>query len=133
MKSKEDDARFPTGASRLGKGHSDRLHRRLALAKIGCSRYFVKGPIPLSWIAVASLLPGKTLIVGLTLWYLSGLNRSRKFKFEYKWTGILGIERHTVSRGLKRLVNSGLIAIDRGPGRAPVITMLDCGSTVNGK
>ena len=99
----------------------------LTLVKIGCSRHFIKGPVPLGWVAVASFLPGrKVLIVGLFLWMLAGINQSRKFKFEYKWTGMLGIDRHTVYRYFNELAQAGLIAINRGKGRAPVITLLAC-------
>ena len=37
---------------------------------------FIKGPLPLVWVQQAASMPGKTLQVGLTLWYLSGLQKS---------------------------------------------------------
>jgi len=38
---------------------------------------FLKGPIPLDWIIAAAKLPGKALHVGIALWFLAGLKRSR--------------------------------------------------------
>jgi len=109
---------------------SDKARRRITLAKIGCSGYFVRGPIPLDWIAVASLLPGKTLIVGLIIWLLSGINQSRKFKFEYKWSRSLGICRQTVYECFDRLEEVDLISAERRIGCAPVITLLASDSAV---
>src|SRR6266850_7089226 len=38
---------------------------------------FLKGPVPWSWIVAAAALPGKALIVGLSLWRLAGALKSR--------------------------------------------------------
>jgi len=37
---------------------------------------FIKGPLPMHWVRAAAQLPGKTLHVGLYLWYLAGLTKS---------------------------------------------------------
>ena len=123
----DDDARPTKRDVPSSRGLTSRELRSIATAKIGCSDYFVRGPIPLGWIAVASFLPGKTLIVALILWMLSGINRGRRIKFEYKWTKILGIDRHTVYRCFDRLADAGLISIETKCGGAPWVTLLACG------
>jgi hypothetical protein len=39
---------------------------------------FLKGPIPLNWLSRASQLKGKSLQVGLSLWFLAGLTNSKR-------------------------------------------------------
>ena len=36
---------------------------------------FLKGPIPLPWLAVAATLPGKALAVGIIIWFLQGIQK----------------------------------------------------------
>jgi hypothetical protein len=38
---------------------------------------FIKGPIPLAWMKAVAMLPGKCLHVGLALWYLVGLKKTK--------------------------------------------------------
>jgi hypothetical protein len=33
---------------------------------------FLKGPVPMPWLATAARLPGKALAVGIALWRLGG-------------------------------------------------------------
>jgi hypothetical protein len=39
----------------------------------GCER-FLKGPVPLAWLQAAARLPGRSLHVGMVLWYVAGLS-----------------------------------------------------------
>ena len=41
---------------------------------------FLKGPIPYAWLSRASELQGKTLHVGLAIWFLAGVTNSRTVK-----------------------------------------------------
>ena len=45
----------------------------------GATAPFIKGPIPLAWMMAAAMLPGKSLHVGLVLWYLAGLKKTKTF------------------------------------------------------
>ena len=38
---------------------------------------FIKGPIPLAWMKAVAMLPGKSLHVGLALWYLAGVKKTK--------------------------------------------------------
>lgn len=77
---------------------------------------FIKGPIPLDWIARANALPGKAGAVGLALWFLVGVQRSRTVKLTSEVTRIAGCERKAVYSGLGELERAGLIVTDRRPG-----------------
>lgn len=85
---------------------------------------FVKGPIPLPWLQAAANLPGKTLHVGLCLWYLAGLTRSMTVRLATKVTQDMGISRDAKSDALRRLVKARLATLEQHPGKAPVVTLL---------
>ena len=89
------------------------------------ARRFIKGPIPLDWIARAACLPGKTLHVALTLRYLSGLNKTNTVKLSAKTLEIMGVARDAKADALERLQQEALIIVEQLPGRAPVVTLLD--------
>ena len=38
---------------------------------------FLKGPIPMAWLALAARLPGRALHMGLVLWYWAGITKRR--------------------------------------------------------
>jgi hypothetical protein len=87
-------------------------------------REFVKGPIPLAWLARAARLPGKALAVGVVLWHLVGLRKSCTVKWAPSKAESLGVRRHAAYRAQRALEKEGLISVERKCGRCPVITIL---------
>ena len=85
---------------------------------------FIKGPLPLAWVQQAARMPGKTLQVGLTLWYLSGLQKSRTVKLPSKPLVSMGVSRDAKYEALERLRSAGLISVEQTPGSAPRVTLL---------
>ena len=85
---------------------------------------FLKGPIPLSWLCRAARLPGKTLAVALIIWFRAGITSRREVKIGRTQTGLFGIGRKAVYRGLSALESAGLISIKRSVGKSPIITIL---------
>ena len=93
--------------------------------KSGRSRQkFIKGPIPLGWITKAAGMEGKTLHVGMTLWFLSGLKRSRKVALSQSKLKLFGVSRQTSYRALSRLESAGLVSVERHQGRSPIVIIL---------
>lgn len=93
---------------------------------------FIKGPIPLPWISQASKLPGKALHVGLSLWYMSGLQKSNKIKLTSKvYTDKFGVSRQAMYRALPQLEQAGLIAVERRQGKAFKVTVLEITSSTD--
>ena len=89
--------------------------------------HFLRGPIPMNWLAAASKASGhgSGLGVAIALWYLSGLNQqAKKVKLSSSVLRKMGIERHAVYRGLKTLEKAGLVSVERHAGRLPVVTIL---------
>ena len=87
--------------------------------------WFVKGPIPGSWLEQAAKLPGKSLHVAMVLWTLAGINGCRQIRLERKVLGRFNVERWAARKGLARLQAAGLVQVDRKPGRSPIVKLLD--------
>jgi hypothetical protein len=68
-------------------------------------------------------MPGKTLQVGLTLWYLSGLQKSPTVRLASKPLEAMGVSRDAKYEALQRLASAGLVSIAQSPGRAPLVTL----------
>ena len=90
----------------------------------GTIRY-IKGPVPLQWMARAGQLPGKAIHVGIALWFLSGVKRSREFKLSYKLLEFFDVDRYSAYRALLELESEGLITTERHSGRSPIVTLLE--------
>ncbi len=85
---------------------------------------FLKGPIPLHWLAVAGGLPGKALQVGVVLWFRAGMERSTTVSAPSKVLAEFGVDRFAKRRALDALAGVGLVAVVHRRGRNPVVTLL---------
>ena len=85
---------------------------------------FLKGPVPLNWLAGAGRLPGKSLHVGVALWFLTGVHRTRTVALPNGILALLGVDRHAKYRALNYLEQAGLIEREHHDGRSPVVTLL---------
>ena len=90
---------------------------------------FLRGPIPLDWLGSAAALPGKTLNVGIALWWLHGMAKGKPFKLTQKALQTLNVERDAASAALVRLEEAGLIRVVRKPGRRPTVSMVGGGAS----
>lgn len=86
---------------------------------------FLRGPIPLDWLAAAAKLSGKTLNVAIALWWRYGMAKGKPFKLTQTALKALNVERDAANDGLTRLEQAGLIKVDRNPGQRPTISILD--------
>lgn len=86
---------------------------------------FLKGPIPLAWLQRAARCPGRSLHVGILLWYAVGLMKTHTISLSYKKARDFGLDRHAVGRGLQGLEKGGLIQASRRQGRSPLVTVLE--------
>jgi hypothetical protein len=90
------------------------------------SRRFLKGPVPLDWLIIAARQSGKALHVGIVLWFLRGVKRSRTVELTRSKLAWFGISRHAGYRGVAKLEKAGLVSVKRHRGRSPVVTILQC-------
>ncbi|MBL8025019.1 MAG: helix-turn-helix transcriptional regulator [Fibrobacteres bacterium] len=87
---------------------------------------FIRGPIPLGWIQEAAKLPGKSLGVGMVLFFLAGVSKSRSdIRLSSLELRKLGISRHSAYRALRKLESARLINVIRKRGRLPVVSIID--------
>jgi hypothetical protein len=83
---------------------------------------FLKGPIPMAWIAAAD--KAGALMVGMCICYLKGLNKSATFKVSNMALAPWGVNRERKARGLRKLAAAGLIALEGRPNASPRVTVL---------
>lgn len=86
---------------------------------------FLRGPIPMAWLAKAARLRGRALAVGLGVWFKAGLTKQREVQLSGSVLRRLGLHRRVGYRGLAALEGAGLVSVDRHSGRCPVVTILD--------
>lgn len=88
-------------------------------------RRFIKGPIPVPWMARANRLRKPSAAkVAVALFYQRGLCNRDEFKIEPARFVELNIDELTRRRGLAELERSGLITVQRWAGRSPVVAMI---------
>ena len=105
-------------AIKPGEGRAPRFHVK--------GESFLKGPIPwANWLRIVKDLPGgKTWWVALSIWYWAGIKKSKAIKFSIKRAAEEeGLHRNTIRRALRALERAGLISVQRGDGKAVLITI----------
>ena len=88
-------------------------------------RRFLDGPVPLAWLETAAKLPGRSLHVGLVLWYVVGLSRSPSVYLSNILCLRFGVDRNAKYRALLSLEGAGLALVSRKRGQSPFVTVLD--------
>ena len=87
---------------------------------------FLKGPIPLGWLACAAKLSGKApLAVALAVWFQAGRRRSKEVRLTTAVIERFGIDRKAKYRGLSAPEKAGLVRVHRQPRLNPLVTILD--------
>lgn len=89
---------------------------------------FLCGPIPMAWLDEARRQRGKAIHVAIELWHWSGVRKSKTVRLNLSRMIRFGVTRPTASRALQDLESAGLVKVERLPGRAPLVTILDVSS-----
>jgi hypothetical protein len=89
---------------------------------------FLNGPIPPPWLEAAARLPGRSLHVGIVLWYVAGLSGSCSVYLSNSLCSRFGLGRNSKYRGLRSLGDAKLVAVKNKRGRSPLVTILVNGS-----
>jgi hypothetical protein len=85
---------------------------------------FIKGPISAPWLIQASKLGVTPLLLGLVLWYLSGLRKARTVQISNVTCREWGVEPDAKRRALLKLEKAGLVAVDRCEKKSPKVTLV---------
>lgn len=107
------------------KRFAKRPHNSSPNIKQNRKSWFLKGPIPLLWLQVAAKLPGKSLNVGIALWFLSGLTKKRTVALKSSHLIKFGVCRGAKQRCLASLEKAGLVLVKRKRGKSPEVTIID--------
>jgi hypothetical protein len=91
---------------------------------------FLVEPIPVQWLEAAAKLPGRSLHVGLVLWYAAGWAQSASVHLSNVLCLRFGVDRNAKYRALFCLEDAGLIGVSRKRGRSPLVTILDVGGAL---
>jgi hypothetical protein len=86
--------------------------------------WFLRGPVPWTWLKTAARLPGKALALSLCLWREAGRRRGRTVKLCLTRVG-LGVKEAAARRALRSLESAGLVTILWKPGRGLEVTILE--------
>lgn len=106
------------------------LRRRQAHQKRHRS-HFLRGPIPVAWLARATVLPGCSLAVGLAVWYSAGRQRKQTgLSICNTLLGQFAVQRVAGYRGLRALEQAGLVKVERHRGRCPRVAILSANRKV---
>lgn len=88
---------------------------------------FLRGPIPLAWLARAHEAGGSALAVGLALWFVRGVSKkSGPVKVDSSTRRRFGLSRDQTGYGLRALEAAGLAGyVKKGRGRCAVVEILE--------
>jgi hypothetical protein len=85
---------------------------------------FIKGPIPVAWLATAASLPlTKAVQTGLAIWYLAGLRKSKTVVLSNLMLASFNVGPQAKYRCLKALEDAGLISVEYRPQKNPRVTL----------
>jgi len=98
--------------------HYDRGH---AKSTVRSNRPFIRGPIPIDWIAAAAGLPGKTLNTALALWWLSGMKNHNEVKMSKQALTYFDVSEDAYRDALSRLEQARLVDVRRRPGQRALV------------
>ncbi|MEO1610584.1 MAG: hypothetical protein AAFR90_14910 [Pseudomonadota bacterium] len=116
---------MPIDPSRLRLAARPKLGTSKRPPKPKAGERFLKGPIPLNWLSAAAQLPGKSLHLGIAIWFNASLAKSATVPLSNLAGLPFGLDRNAKYRALGWLENAGLIAVERQVGRSPIVTLLD--------
>jgi DNA-binding MarR family transcriptional regulator len=112
-----DDKNIPAKRIRLDSSSGQYIDAPLSVP-------FLKGHIPMAWLNAAAKLPGKALNVGIAIWWLAGMSKTKAFKITRRALDQLCVSRDAASDALKRLEEHGLILVKRSPGQRPTVQIV---------
>jgi hypothetical protein len=88
--------------------------------------FFLRGPVPMTWLDEAGRLPGKSpLLLGIKLWHLCGRNYNKlTFSISNLAAAEAGLSRYAKYRALAALERAGPIEVHRSGKRSISVTLL---------
>lgn len=122
-----DDSSLDVIRLRLPSGNAKLTTRKSATKppRHRSGEWFLKGPIPGSWLELAAALNIRALRVALALWFEAGMSKKRTVRLPAKTLRRFSVPKDGSRKGLAELRKAGLITITQSPGRRPAITIVE--------
>ncbi len=98
---------------------------RQALPRHREGERFVRGPIPMKWLKLASTCGSRAEAVSLLLWYTAGWQKSNPVKLTPSVLAELKVHPKTGRQVLKKMEEIGLVKVEFRRGRSPVVTITE--------
>ena len=87
-------------------------------------RLFLRGPLPVDWLARASALGKAAMFVGLECWYRAGLAGSLVLRLNLSQLAVAPkLARSSARRGLQHLERAGLVSVARPVGQRLLVAI----------
>lgn len=88
---------------------------------------FLRGPIPLAWLSLASTLRKPALPAGIGLWFVRGVSgKTGPVRVTAAIRRKMQLSAGQMLRGLRALESAGLVRfVKEGRGRCPVVEIID--------
>lgn len=94
--------------------------------------WFLKGPIPGSWLAQAAALNVRALRLALAIWFEAGVSGHATVRLSAETLRRFSVPKDGCRKGLSELCAAGLISVVPKAGSRPKITIQDvCSSTTD--
>ena len=84
---------------------------------------FLRGPVPLAWLARAAAMPGKSLAVGLALWFEHGITGRKEIVAGRGLLSQLNVGRKAGYRAISSLEAAALVTVERRRGHCPRVKL----------
>ncbi len=85
---------------------------------------YLKGPIPLPWLTLASSCGLKGLHVAIAIWWLSNMGKASSVRLTRQSLARFGVSPRTGLRCLERMKALGLVEFESHRGRGPLVTII---------
>jgi hypothetical protein len=85
--------------------------------------WFLKGPIPGSWLGPAAALNARALRLALAIWFEAGVTGQRTIRLSAETLRRFCVPPDGCRKGLAQLTAAGLVSTTSRPGARPLITL----------
>ena len=86
---------------------------------------FIRGPVPVAWMAKANELKPSASQIGLILWHLVGMKKDRTVVLTNKKLKDFHLSRVKKYIGLRALEEAGLVKVQWRQKANPIVTIID--------
>ena len=120
----KSDVFKPIDFDKAPSGASKKMYRKRESLWDTRGRKFLRGPLPIDWLALASALGMAAMLIGLECWYRAGLAGSLAFRLNLSRLAVAPkLARSSARRGLQRQEEADLVSVARPAGQRLLVAI----------